>query len=94
MKRQSTYQVRYECPAFQETTGYALGQAFVPGEIKVQIALDRQTGGEGVLAITKVTNTARTTMTYRAWDNQGVQQGRQDQTRIQKPPRPITSLAN
>lgn len=80
MKRQSTYQVRYECPAFQETTGYALGQAFVPGEIKVQIALDRQTGGEGVLAITKVTNTARTTMTYRAWDNQGVQQGRQDQT--------------
>ena len=73
-------QVRYECPAFQEATGYALGQAFVPGEIKVQIALDRQTGGEGVLAITKVTNTARTTMTYRAWDNQGVQQGRQDQT--------------
>ena len=73
-------QVRYECPAFQEATGYALGQAFVPGEIKVQIALDRQTGGEGVLAITKVTNTARATMTYRAWDNQGVQQGRQDQT--------------
>ena len=73
-------QVRYECPAFQEATGYALGQAFVLGEIKVQIALDRQTGGEGVLAITKVTNTARTTMTYRAWDNQGVQQGRQDQT--------------
>ena len=70
--------VSYECPAFLQATGYALGQHFAPGEVKVTIALERQTGGEGVQAITKVTNTARTTMTYRSWDTRGVQQGLHD----------------
>ena len=70
--------VSYECPAFKQATGYALGQSFAPGEVKVRIALDQQTGGEGVQAITKVNNTARTIMTYRPWDNKGVQKGEQD----------------
>ena len=70
--------VSYECPAFLQATGYALGQHFAPGEVKVTIALERQTGGEGVQAITKVTNTARTTMTYRSWDTRGAQQGLHD----------------
>lgn len=73
-------EVSYECPAFKAASGYALGQSFVPGEVKVTIALDQQTGGEDVQAITKVTNTARTTMTYRPWDTKGVQQDMQDQT--------------
>ena len=71
-------EVSYSSPAFQQATGYAVGQHFAPGEVQIKVALDKQMGGEGLLHITQVVNTAETVMAYRPWDTAGVQSGEAD----------------
>lgn len=63
--------ISWESPALKDTTGYALGQNFIPGNVSLTIQLDKQVGGQGVQAVTKVVNQAQATMKYFPWDTQG-----------------------
>lgn len=63
--------VSYASPSLLKSTGYALGQDFKPGTVKVTIRLDKQQGGEDVQAITKVVNTATSTLKYTPWTTTG-----------------------
>lgn len=78
--RVKTFTISYASPALQKATGYALGQNFTPGAVTVQMTLDRQQGGPDVRPITRVENTAQSTMTWRPWDNQGTQGSPQTKT--------------
>ena len=68
--------VSYRSEEFERASGYSLGQNFRPGEVKIKIQLDKQEGGSAVQAISQVTNTAETEMSWRPWSKDGVQQGR------------------
>lgn len=63
--------ISWESPTLKDTTGYALGQNFTPGNVSLTIQLDKQVGGQGVQAVTKVVNQAQATMKYFPWDTQG-----------------------
>lgn len=67
--------VSYRSEEFEKASGYSLGQNFRPGEVKIKIQLDKQEGGSAVQAISQVTNTAETEMSWRPWSKDGVQQG-------------------
>ncbi len=67
--------VSYRSEEFENVSGYSLGQNFRPGEVKIKIQLDKQAGGAAVQAISQVTNTAETEMSWRPWSKDGVQQG-------------------
>ena len=67
--------VSYRSEEFKKVSGYSLGQNFQPGEVKIKIQLDKQAGGSAVQAISQVTNTAETEMSWRPWSKDGVQQG-------------------
>lgn len=67
--------VSYRSEEFEEASGYSLGQNFQPGAVKIKIQLDKQEGGSAVRAISQVTNTAETKMSWRPWSKDGVQQG-------------------
>ena len=73
-------EVEYYSPEFSKATGYALGQNFIPGNVKIQIELDQQEGGQNVKAITKVTNSAETVMEWKPWSSDGILQGPQTET--------------
>lgn len=72
-KKAKYFKVTYSSPELKKASGYGIGQDFIAGKISVNILLDKQTGGEGVKAITKVTNTVETDMSYRTWDTKGTQ---------------------
>ena len=65
--------VEYSSPALQEATGYALGQNFKPGTVSVAVTLDQQTGGEGKLSIDRIVNGSEAELTYRKWNQAGMQ---------------------
>lgn len=79
--RVKTFTISYASPALQQSTGYALGQNFTPGAVTVQMTLDRQQGGPDVRPITRVENTAQSTMTWRPWNKQGTQESPQTETK-------------
>lgn len=73
--------VNYRSEEFEQASGYSLGQNFQPGPVKIQIELDKQDGGVAVRAISRVTNTAETTMSWRPWTNTGEQEGSKSDTK-------------
>lgn len=73
--------VSYRSEEFEKASGYSLGQNFRPGEVKIKIQLDKQEGGSAVQAISQVTNTAETKMSWRPWSKDGVQQGSKTETK-------------
>lgn len=65
--------VEYYSEGLRALTGYALGQNFKPGDIEVTVALDRQEGAEGKQSLDRVVNTAQAQISYRPWDETGIQ---------------------
>lgn len=63
--------ISYECTQFKETTGYALGTMFKPGNIQVTAVIDQQTGSEDEQIIDRVRNTAVATLHYQEWTPAG-----------------------
>ena len=62
-ERVASFTVSYASPQLKAATkdAYAIGPDFAPGAIDVDVQLDKQRGGSGVMVITQVTNHASAT---------------------------------
>lgn len=74
--------ISYTSPTFANATkkdgvrggkGYALGANFNPGTIKITAEIEKQEGGAGKEAITKINNAAESTLSYYAWNPDGTE---------------------
>ena len=72
-ERVASFTVSYASPQLKAATkdAYAIGPDFAPGAIDVDVQLDKQRGGSGVMVITQVTNHASATLQYSSWTTQG-----------------------
>ena len=73
--------VEYESEGLKNLTGYALGQQFDPGTVRVTVELDQQEGGPGGQSVDRVENTAKAQITYRPWNSTGSKEAEVTQNR-------------
>ena len=69
----ASVEVSYYAQSFWEETGYALGQNFKPGEVKLTIELGKQTDGAQVQSIDRIVNKSEAEIAYRRWNEEGIQ---------------------
>lgn len=74
----------YQKTINEDGIGYALGQNFQPGSVKITADVDKQEGFDGALTIDRIDNTAKASLSYRPWDEKG-QRAKQAVTKETEP---------